>query len=82
MGNSEKPRSGGPPSTIKIRRSGASQSVLIPAAYRLSSERVIIRKTAGSIILTPLPVFWDELCNGDPTLIDGMLRDAIGDAHS
>ena len=60
--------------------SGASQSVRIPAAHRfpVGCTRVILRETAGSLVLTPMATSWDQICRGHFGFINGMVRAATG----
>ena len=64
----------------KVFMSGASQAVRIPQAFRFECETVSIRRQGESLILTPVAETWDELCTGDPSLMDDAIAAALDDS--
>ncbi len=64
----------------KVFMSGASQAVRIPQAFRFDCETVSIRRQGESLVLTPVAETWDELCTGDPSLMDDALAAALDDS--
>lgn len=66
--------------TARVFMSGASQAVRLPIAYRFDCEIVSIRKEGESLILTPVAETWDDLCIGDPSLMDDAIAAALDDS--
>jgi len=66
--------------TAKVFMSGASQAVRLPRAYRFKCDTVTIRKEGESLILTPAPKSWDDICLGEPDDVDELLAAALDDA--
>lgn len=64
--------------TAAVFMSGTSQAVRLPKAYRFACDSVSIRREGDSVVLTPIPTSWDELCAGQPDDIDDQLS-AIND---
>ena len=61
------------PKTTTVFMSGTSQAVRLPKGYRFSSKRVSIERHGNSVVLTPIPETWDDLCIGRPEDIEDWL---------
>ena len=49
-----------PGDTAKVFRTGGSQAVRLPRAFRLLSDVVSVRKVGTSVVLTPIPTSYDD----------------------
>lgn len=64
--------------TAAVFMTGTSQAVRLPKQYRFTTKRVLIKRQGDSVILTPAPDTWAELCTGHPADLSDHLA-AIGD---
>lgn len=47
--------------TAKIITSGRNQTVLLPDAFRMEGEEVMVRRHAGGVLLLPVGEAWNSL---------------------
>ncbi len=51
------------PQTAKLFKTGRSQAVRLPKAFRFEGKEVFIRKEGGCVILSEKPESWDNFFN-------------------
>jgi len=60
--------------TAAVFMSGTSQAVRLPKQYRFDTTRVLIEKQGDTVILTPAPDTWADICQGKPEHIKDWLK--------